>query len=454
MHRNTRTSQRPFGAKPQFQGPTAAAGFRRDGESPADPTATADATTPVAQSPVVPMPLESKVTEQGTTGLQVDLSSNIEVYAANQESLLVLPRSDIISMPSTDEVNIKIPQPCPQFDAKKGINSCPQGSKCKFVHAVTDNATSHHIHVNYAWSNLEDVTYERFPPGTVLSVAPPNASLASDEIPSHLALKTRALQSNRRVISHCAHYYFNRTCNRGPECFFLHALSLAPLTKGTDASRRQFGHTQTAPKKGSPSNSDLATSTCPQTPQAIGCGLEHEISNTPFQPFLGLRKDSMMQTPCARSPAMSYCAPLHGSQIQHNQQYNNNNNIHSNSINSNSNIKRTLSNNTYDMVSPCSFAELSLPQQNLPASTRDVHFFPTLVQQPMQMTSSPQKKRYGLAAAFQLGAVSDNDDDDNNDVEEIEQIHYMELMPIVHASTPLKRQHNPYSWTRTTIVSA
>jgi hypothetical protein len=81
----------------------------------------------------------------------------------------------------------------------------------------------------------------------MLRVAPPNSNVATDDVPSHLALKTRALQSSRRVISHCAHYYFNRVCNRGSECYFIHAISLVPKEDGAgeeNSFRRIWGRTQ------------------------------------------------------------------------------------------------------------------------------------------------------------------------------------------------------------------
>jgi hypothetical protein len=171
-------------------------------------------------------------------------SGTIEVYGFNNVALYTIPREDIISMPSLDDPSnsqIKNLQLCPNFDAKEEdvaaaassssySPSCVNGAACKFAHARLDKAQRQEIHVNYAYATLDDVCYESFPlPSQILQVAPPNASVATDEIPSHLVLKTAALQSSRRVISHCAHYFFNRVCNRGPECYFIHAISLMPL---------------------------------------------------------------------------------------------------------------------------------------------------------------------------------------------------------------------------------
>jgi len=105
------------------------------------------------------------------------------------------------------------------------------GARCKFVHADVTGAPTHDIHVNYAWRSLDEVTYERYPPGEILHVAPPNSKITGDVMDAQLALKTKALQSHRRPLSHCAHYYFNRTCNLGSECRFIHAVFIDPKAK-------------------------------------------------------------------------------------------------------------------------------------------------------------------------------------------------------------------------------
>merc|ERR1719502_2133010 len=48
---------------------------------------------------------------------------------------------------------------------------------------------------------------------------------------SHMALKTQALATKRRPLTHCAHYYYNRTCNLGAECQFVHAVFVDPDAK-------------------------------------------------------------------------------------------------------------------------------------------------------------------------------------------------------------------------------
>jgi hypothetical protein len=85
--------------------------------------------------------------------------------------------------------------------------------------------------VNYAWRSLEEVSYDRCAPGGTVRVVVPNSAEAPAELPTEKLLKTRALDKPRTVLSHCAHYYFNRTCNMGPDCQFVHAVFIDPTAK-------------------------------------------------------------------------------------------------------------------------------------------------------------------------------------------------------------------------------
>jgi len=121
---------------------------------------------------------------------------------------------------------------CKDYDAAEGPASCPLGDACRFVHADASGAVARRgVHVNYAWRSADACIYARFRPGQRLSVAPPNGKTTSDIIAPHLVLKTRALQAKRRPLSHCAHYYFNRACNLGAECQFVHAVFIDPAAR-------------------------------------------------------------------------------------------------------------------------------------------------------------------------------------------------------------------------------
>jgi hypothetical protein len=107
--------------------------------------------------------------------------------------------------------------------------SCSMAESCKFVHADVDFRTleAHPIHVKYAWRHEDLCTYARLPAGEVLRVTAPNNRPPVEEIPSERVLVTRGSlrrQESNAPLSHCAHYYFNRMCNRGERCNFIHVV--------------------------------------------------------------------------------------------------------------------------------------------------------------------------------------------------------------------------------------
>jgi len=157
-------------------------------------------------------------------------NNSVAVYAPGFKFVLHIPSEKVHHMPPT-ALNVTRLVLCANYDARHAQTSCPMGNRCKFVHADVVRVDKHAIHVNYAWRSLTEVTYERFPTGQILQVAPPNSKVPSDVMDADMALKTRALTSKRRPLSHCAHYYFNRTCNLGAECQFIHAIFIDPTAK-------------------------------------------------------------------------------------------------------------------------------------------------------------------------------------------------------------------------------
>lgn len=105
--------------------------------------------------------------------------------------------------------------------------TCRDGTECTFVHADITDLPLRRPHINYAWPCLSCVEYERYPPGQLRRVALPNSREEFNDFPSDALLKTRALESGRR-LAHCAHYFFNRWCHRGAECEFVHAVFIDP----------------------------------------------------------------------------------------------------------------------------------------------------------------------------------------------------------------------------------
>jgi hypothetical protein len=121
---------------------------------------------------------------------------------------------------------------CPAFDpAFPSVTKCPLGAACRHVHADVTGLPLIEVHVNYAWRSLEDVAYPRHEAGSTVQVAPPNTHRAIDTMDTGLMLRTRALSAPRRPLSHCAHYYFNRECNLGCECRFVHAVFIDPAAQ-------------------------------------------------------------------------------------------------------------------------------------------------------------------------------------------------------------------------------
>jgi hypothetical protein len=159
-----------------------------------------------------------------------DAPSNMHVYAPGFKAVLSIPATEVRHLPPP-QLNVTRLVLCANYDPRNPEGSCPMGARCKFVHADATACPQHEIHVNYAWRSLDECIYERFTPGQVLHVAAPNSKLTGDVMDSQLALKTKALESTRRPLSHCAHYYFNRTCNLGGDCRFIHAVFIDPNAK-------------------------------------------------------------------------------------------------------------------------------------------------------------------------------------------------------------------------------
>jgi len=153
-----------------------------------------------------------------------------QVYAPGFTHVINVRQSLVSHIPSAS-LNVTRLVLCTNYDPAEPATSCKMGSRCKFVHADARGAKQHEIHVNYAWRCVEDVEYERFAPGKVLEVVAPNGKSIGDVMDSQMALKTKALTSKRRPLSHCAHYYFNRTCHLGADCQFIHAVFIDPNAK-------------------------------------------------------------------------------------------------------------------------------------------------------------------------------------------------------------------------------
>ena len=140
-------------------------------------------------------------------------------------AMVFVPAALLIHVPPADDSAgagrrlAKVPMHCIDFDAGR----CTRGQTCRYVHANVEGLPPLPTHVNFAWRSLDACTFPRLPPGNVYDVAAPNSARAVDRIPSEAMLVTRATETRRR-LTHCAHYYFNRSCRMGAQCGFVHAV--------------------------------------------------------------------------------------------------------------------------------------------------------------------------------------------------------------------------------------
>jgi hypothetical protein len=149
-----------------------------------------------------------------------------------KEGFYFVPREAIRQLPRFTNKDLESYVLCPTFDPRVvgagPLGRCLLGTACQHVHADVSGLTVLSMHVNYAWRRLSDVVYERHVAGQSVQVAPPNSRKAVDVMDTSYLLATRALTSKRRPLSHCAHYYFNRQCDLGADCRFVHAVYVDP----------------------------------------------------------------------------------------------------------------------------------------------------------------------------------------------------------------------------------
>jgi hypothetical protein len=155
----------------------------------------------------------------------------LEVYDPDFLHVVFIPADKVVHTPPKS-LGVTRLVLCRNFDEKSAdAPSCTKGPACKFVHALVEGCRKQPIHVNYAWRSIDAVTYPRLPAGETLSILAPNERPPADEIPSERVLLTRGSANRRdgnRTMSHCAHYYFNRMCNRGERCNFVHTAYIQP----------------------------------------------------------------------------------------------------------------------------------------------------------------------------------------------------------------------------------
>ena len=185
--------------------------------------------------------------------------NTVQVFTPHFASVLNIPKDDIFHYPPKF-LNVNRLVLCERS------SKCRLGARCKFVHANIERATEHEIHVNYAYRSLDHVEYERFPAGKIVEVADPNSSTLSQRIPTDQLLKTAVFDTPEKLISHCAHFYFNRTCNLGSKCRFVHAVYIDVHAKKHQRApaplEKRSHHLQRRPKAATSSKRERQTPVC------------------------------------------------------------------------------------------------------------------------------------------------------------------------------------------------
>lgn len=184
-----------------------------------------------------PQPEDTKNTSRGSPSHTAGQDDFVDVYDSSFTELLHIPAEKVYHRPSAASGVTRLVL-CRNYQVGGGLGAlnttCAKGDQCKFVHADTSDASRHSIHVNYVWKNLDAYPYPRLPAGDQLLVFAPNQRPPVESIPSERVLVTRGALSWKEhplAMSHCAHYYFNRTCNRGERCNFIHSVYLDPTSE-------------------------------------------------------------------------------------------------------------------------------------------------------------------------------------------------------------------------------
>lgn len=193
----------------------------------------------------------------------------LTVYNAEMTHCYTVPQDRVAFVPSPISKDRQLSL-CPEYTESA---TCPRGESCTGVHANVDGLEKLAIHINFAWKDAESVSYARLTPGETLSILAPNNRPPMEQLASELILVTKGSLSHQqdpssvpppRPLSHCAHYYFNRVCNRGEQCSFIHAVNIdATSVHGQLAMAPQVVHRSTkSTTSTTPPSTDDAIATC------------------------------------------------------------------------------------------------------------------------------------------------------------------------------------------------
>jgi flagellum-specific peptidoglycan hydrolase FlgJ len=178
-------------------------------------------------------------------------TTTTDIFDAQFKFFVRVPIAKISHLPPP-RLNITRLVFCRNYRANDPL-SCSMGASCKFVHIDTDvsRLTQHSVHVNYAWRSCEQCTYPRLSQQQHPSVEE-EEKLATQQksnkkvkspsgerveiLSSDLLLVTRGSlklhNGNNSEGTLCAQYSFNRVCNHGEDCNFIHAVFVDPAVVG------------------------------------------------------------------------------------------------------------------------------------------------------------------------------------------------------------------------------
>ena len=93
---------------------------------------------------------------------------------------------------------------------------------------------SRKTHLNYIWKSLEDVRYERFPPGRQFLIAGADGEMEPIKIPAEQLLKTKIFDrpgTDHLVGRLCRFFHTTGECVRGGHCDFAHRATIDSNTE-------------------------------------------------------------------------------------------------------------------------------------------------------------------------------------------------------------------------------
>jgi len=121
---------------------------------------------------------------------------------------------------------------CNSPPEQETVVCCDKSISIKSDEKKTKNARRA-AHVNYTWRSLADITNPTLGPGKTINVHHPDGSDAIQVLQSETLLCTRGAEAaladgNVQPAKLCVHFVYNRICQRGARCSFIHVVRVDP----------------------------------------------------------------------------------------------------------------------------------------------------------------------------------------------------------------------------------